>query len=129
MSGREGAGQALVEFALSSLLFFTLVFFLVDGGRVLFNYITLAEAADDGARYAIVNSQASASAIAGVVQSNAVGISPTPSVSLRYQDASGHSPGTMVTVTATSGVTPLTGLFWRGLTITLQSKLALMIQN
>ncbi len=90
----------------------------------MFNYITLAEAADDGARYAIVNSQAARSPIAGVVQSNAVGISPTPSVSFSYQDVSGHSAGAMVTVTATSGVTPLTGLFWKGMTITLQSKLA-----
>ncbi len=132
MSGKCAAhegGQAAVEFALSSVLFFTMVFFLVDGGRILFNYITLAEATDEGARYAIVNSTDPnfVSDITGVVQSNAVGISPTPSVSV--QPASGYSPGMVVTVTATSGVQPLTGLFWKGLTINLQSKSAMMIEN
>lgn len=51
---REG-GQALVEFSLVSLVFFMLIFGMIDVGRAVWNYNTLAQATREGTRYAIVH--------------------------------------------------------------------------
>ena len=52
---RGERGQALVEFSLVSIVFFLLVFGMVDVGRAVWNYNTLAHATREGARYAIVH--------------------------------------------------------------------------
>ena len=54
MKNRE-AGQALVEFSLVSIVFFLIVFGMIDVGRAVWNYNTLAHATREGARYAIVH--------------------------------------------------------------------------
>ncbi|MCH8025660.1 MAG: pilus assembly protein [Chloroflexi bacterium] len=48
-------GQALVEFAFVGIIFFILVFGMIDVGRAVWNYNTLAEATREGTRYAIVH--------------------------------------------------------------------------
>ena len=48
-------GQALVEFALVSVVFFIFMFGLIDAGRAVWNYNTLAQATREGTRYAIVH--------------------------------------------------------------------------
>jgi len=48
-------GQALVEFALVAPIFFLLVFLVIEGGRFVLYYQTLANATREGARYAIVH--------------------------------------------------------------------------
>lgn len=56
MTARGGQrGQVLVEFAFAGLLFFTLLFAVIDFGRALYAYDQLAQAARVGARYASVN--------------------------------------------------------------------------
>lgn len=57
---RGERGQALVEFSLVSIVFFLLVFGMVDVGRAVWNYNTLAQATREGARYAIVHGSDSA---------------------------------------------------------------------
>lgn len=52
-------GQALVEFALVSIVFFIFVFGMIDAGRAVWNYNTLAQATREGTRYAIVHGAAS----------------------------------------------------------------------
>ncbi len=52
-------GQALVEFALVAIVFFIFVFGMVDAGRAVWNYNTLAQATREGTRYAIVHGSAS----------------------------------------------------------------------
>jgi Flp pilus assembly protein TadG len=50
---RDGAsGQAIVEFALASMVFFLVVFGTVDFGRAVFMHAQLHSAVRDGARYA-----------------------------------------------------------------------------
>jgi Flp pilus assembly protein TadG len=49
------AGQALVEFSLTFSLCVFLLFILIDGGRAVFAYSTLANASREGVRVAIVN--------------------------------------------------------------------------
>ena len=52
---RRESGQALVEFALVSIVFFIIVFGTIDVGRAVWNYNTLAQATREGTRYAIVH--------------------------------------------------------------------------
>jgi Flp pilus assembly protein TadG len=113
--GRQESGQALAEYGLTVVLFMTLVTFLIDGSRVMWAYLSLQEAARVGARYAIVNSSAPASAVQSLVQAKAVGVDPTPAVTVAYASA-GHEVGSALTVTASSLIRPVTGLFWEGMT-------------
>lgn len=48
-------GQALVEFALVGIVFFIVVLGMIDVGRAVWNYNTLAQATREGTRYAIVH--------------------------------------------------------------------------
>jgi hypothetical protein len=52
---RRSIGQALAEFALVAPIFFLLLFAIIEGGRFIFFYQALNNAARDGARYAIVH--------------------------------------------------------------------------
>lgn len=52
---RRSRGQALVEFALVAPLFFLIVLALIEAGRFIVFYETLANATREGARYAIVH--------------------------------------------------------------------------
>jgi len=47
-----GRGQALVEFALMALLFFTLLFGVIEIGRLLHSWVTLEHASSEAGRYA-----------------------------------------------------------------------------
>jgi Flp pilus assembly protein TadG len=48
-------GQAIVEFALVIPIFLLIFFGIIDAGRLIFTYNTVANAARNGARVAIVN--------------------------------------------------------------------------
>jgi hypothetical protein len=48
-------GQAMVEFALVAPIFFLLLFGVIEAGRFILYYQTLANATREGARYAIVH--------------------------------------------------------------------------
>jgi Flp pilus assembly protein TadG len=52
---RRSRGQALVEFALVLPVFLLILFGIIDAGRLIYTYNTIANAARDGARVAIVN--------------------------------------------------------------------------
>ena len=56
---RRESGQALMEFALVGIIFVILVFGVIDVGRAVWNYNTLAQATREGTRYAIVHGAAS----------------------------------------------------------------------
>ncbi len=93
-------GSALVEFALSLLVFLSLLFGVMDFGRALYTYHAVCHAAREGARFAIVNGSgsksypggASASDIANVVE-NASSLNPS---TLNYnQQSPNTSAGAM----------------------------------
>ena len=76
---RGQRGSAIVEFTLVALMFFTLVFGLVEFGRALFAYSTISSAAREGARYASVHGSeskqpATAADLSAYVQGKAVGL-------------------------------------------------------
>ena len=54
-ANRREKGQALVEFALISVLLFTLLIGITDLTRLYFTYSSMNNAAREGARYGIVN--------------------------------------------------------------------------
>jgi Flp pilus assembly protein TadG len=49
---RRQRGQAMVEFAGVSIIFFLLFFIILDGGRALYAYATVAEVVREGAHQA-----------------------------------------------------------------------------
>jgi len=52
---RSTCGQATVEVAMVGLLFVITVIGMIDVGRAVWNYNTVAQAAREGARYAVVH--------------------------------------------------------------------------
>lgn len=61
---RAEAGQALVEFSLAIMVFLVIIIGVIEVGRAVWSYNTLASAAREGSRYAMVHG-ASASARSG----------------------------------------------------------------
>jgi Flp pilus assembly protein TadG len=56
MRRHKSRGQAMVEFALLSVMLFTLVMGIFDFGRAIAVYINIAEAAHEGARQLVLRS-------------------------------------------------------------------------
>ena len=100
------SGQAIVEFALASLLFLTIVFGTIDFGRAIFVSAELRNAAREGARYGkihptntgAIKSETVKYAVGTGLTSGGVGVSCTGSC--KADDK--------VTVTATVGFTAIT---------------------
>lgn len=55
MPGRRLFGQSTVEFALIAFPFFLLVFGIIEGGRLVFTYHEIQNAAREGARYMVAH--------------------------------------------------------------------------
>jgi Flp pilus assembly protein TadG len=120
--GRQD-GQSLVEFALVLPIFLLLVFAIFDVGRVVWASDSLANAAREAARYAIVHGKdsgsiATKSDIRGVAQGYSIAGGTGITVTVCYgsgcsgdTDVSGavNQRGTPVTVAVTSSVPMLTG--------------------
>lgn len=92
-------GQALVEFALVAPIFFLLLFGIVEGGRFVFYYQTLANATREGARFAIVNGSNSLVCPTGPAEPPGVSCdAPGNRVEQRVRDAAVGMPGGQITV-------------------------------
>jgi Flp pilus assembly protein TadG len=138
---RRQEGQALVEYALTALVLITAVIFLLDGGRILWNWVTVSEAARAGARYAITHG-AYADAPQGPGNDGAVRAAIAgwgfgldrdtllsgDSIQVTWQGNSNH-PGQSVTVEIAYPVRPLTALFWGGAPVTLRAGSTMEIEN
>jgi hypothetical protein len=133
------SGQALVEFALTSLLFFTLILFILDGSIILWNQVTLSAAVAYGARYASTHGLASASQQQGPVgnygkieervRGNAFGLNPANLQIVASWPSKSNAVGQDVTVVLTYTVTPVTNLFWPGLRLELHARQTAEIVN
>ena len=53
---RDQSGQSLLETALMMVVIFTVVFWIFEIGWLMYTYSVLADAANEGVRYAIVHS-------------------------------------------------------------------------
>lgn len=110
--------QALVEFAFIASLFFLLFFVILDGGRLIYTWVTLNEAAREGAHAAEItdstdaNIRSAINAHTGLLGDLGTGATITPSGS--------RTANQTVTVTVTytfRTVTPLLSQFG-GITFT-----------
>jgi Flp pilus assembly protein TadG len=99
-------GQALAEFALTLPVFLLLLFGLIDGGRLVIEYSTLANASRAGARVAIVNQSNSVTCgtvrtfkCAVAAHSGEMGIKPADVVDVTTPDCATGDCTVTVTVT------------------------------
>jgi Flp pilus assembly protein TadG len=128
-SGRAGrAGQTLVEFSVVTVMTVIMLLFVVETGRMLLVYTTVANAARAGVRYAIVHGN-SRSTGATVDSASGPGNDPTQVVTVVKNFASGgllstsllvvhvtypggsNAPGQYVTVSAVYPYNPLITYF------------------
>lgn len=134
--GQWERGQAAIEFGLTALLFFTLVIFIMDGSRIFWNYLTVSEAAREGARFAITHGADADDpvgpdgyeALRQVVQARAVGLDPAQ-MAVTAVWTPNNRRGSMVTVTVTYATRSITNLFWPGLTFDLTDSASMVVQN
>ena len=128
-SGRAGrAGQTMVEFSVVAVLTAIMLLFVVEMGRMLLVYTTVANAARAGVRYAIVHGS-TRSAGSTVDSASGPGNNPTQVVTVVKNFASGgllttsrlvvhvtypggsNAPGQYVTVSVVYPYDPLTTYF------------------
>jgi Flp pilus assembly protein TadG len=64
------AGQNMVEFAFTALAFFIIIFGTLDFGRAIYQYNLIASSAREGARMAVIQSNANATVITRVASSS-----------------------------------------------------------
>jgi Flp pilus assembly protein TadG len=129
---RGERGQAIVEFAFTALIFFTIIFGVVDLGRAIFEYNILASSAREGARMAIVHYYTDSDVTNRVVQSSAgfinsgdVTINPSGSRTC----TSDPCPSVTVSVQHTfTPVTPLIGTLIGG-SITLRASSTMVVER
>lgn len=103
-------GQALVEFAFVSIIFFILVFGIIDFGLGLHSWITVTNASREGARLGAVH--ATEGEIITQVKNSAKNLDPTDlTITVTNADPEGDSIGQPVTVKVVYKydlITPLT---------------------
>ena len=124
---RGEGGQALAEFALVSLIFFMLIFGMIDIGRAVWHYNTLSQATREGTRYAIVHGADSLDAsgpgsayytppntdtnVTQVVTSHASSLDTAQlTVTAEWVDGT-NDPGSRVTVSAQYTYEPVFSMF------------------
>jgi Flp pilus assembly protein TadG len=131
---RSERAQTLVEFSFAAVIFVIIVIAMVDIGRGVWNYNTLAAATREGARYAIVHGELSSDPsgpggdhytepdydekVAERVTAHASGLSPDRlDVTAEWIDGS-NGMGDRVRVTSKYEYTPVfTGFFGGGVTL------------
>ena len=134
---RSEGGQSLIEFALVLPLFLLIITGLFDVARAVFQENTLAYAAREGTRYAIVHGSAAAtvawpgdtSAVEAVVKNAAYGV-PNVTVTVTWPQGC-YDRNCPVAVDATAPFVPIPSQFMLGSTfnITLRGGSQLVIQR
>jgi Flp pilus assembly protein TadG len=125
-------GSSVLEFGLAFLVFLSIMYGIMEFGRVVASYNILSGAAREGVRYAMVHGSASASPasssdIQTVVRGWAIGLD-AGSVNVTTTWPSGKAPGKKVQVTASYTVVPMSGLLLKD-GITVQSSSQMLISQ
>jgi hypothetical protein len=136
----DESGQSLIEFALVMPLLLLIITGLFDVARATWQENTLAYAAREGTRYAIVHGSASVDGtivnsssyqpVVDVVRDAAVGV-PSVSVAVTWPDSNCYARSCRVQVDATAPFTPIPSQYLLGNTfqITLRGGSMLVIQR
>jgi Flp pilus assembly protein TadG len=106
---RSERGQSLVEFAFGMVVLLVLLVGVTDTARVMFTYLSMRDAAQEGALYASVNPTDTAAIesrvrntsnlMSGLGGSITVAVEPTVTGKLCFGETGGTSNGMIVTVT------------------------------
>lgn len=113
-------GSGLVESSLCLLLFFTLVYSVMEFGRMVYSYNILAGATREATRYAIVHggnsgSTATQSILADKVKNWAIGLDrSTIAVTATWSDPASKAPGSSVRIVSQYTLAPFTKLITAG---------------
>lgn len=116
---RHERGSGLVESALCLMLFVTLVYSVMEFGRMIYSYNVLAGATREAARYAIVHGGSSGSVatqeiLATKVKNWAIGLDTSAiAVTATWENVS-KSPGTSVLIVSQYTLSPFTRLITAG---------------
>jgi Flp pilus assembly protein TadG len=136
----EQHGQSLIEFALLLPLMLLIITGLIDVGRAVWQENTLAYAAREGTRYAIVHGSGSVDGtvvhpgndqpVVDTVRSAAVGV-PSVSVVVTWVDSGCYDRNCRVAVDATASFIPIPSQYLLGnlFSITLRGGSMLVIQR
>jgi Flp pilus assembly protein TadG len=131
-SADSSRGQGLVEFALIFPILMLLLIAIFDGGRLVFAYNDISNAARVGARVAIVNQGSNAARTATIGQATSLGLTNADvTVSYRTADLSGACPtpyqlGCVAEVSVTfdwQAITPVIGSVMGPVTLTTESRM------
>ncbi len=95
---KEERGVVLIEFAISALLVLTVLFMTLELCSAVYTYTVLADAANEGVRYAIVHSSDTSGAVSKVKTYAAYSMHNVSAiqVSVTYPDGSSVPPNTTV---------------------------------
>jgi Flp pilus assembly protein TadG len=118
-------GQALVEFALASVVFFMTIFGIIEFGRAVWEYNIVASLAKDGARYASLRGSTSGAAVSSdnvqtYLRTHDFGLNVSAVATWPDGGTPSNGPGKTVQVHVTRTFTPLT-LLIPHIPLTLQS--------
>ena len=102
----EEGGTELVELALSSVLLFTLVFGIMDCSRAVYVNHYLAQAARDGAHYAMLRGSSWSSSCATASSTNCTASSSNVSSFVTMNPIPGVLPANLTISTTWPGTTP-----------------------
>jgi Flp pilus assembly protein TadG len=123
-------GQAMVEFAITALVFFTIIFGVIDLGRAIFEYNLLASSAREGARVAVISSYTDSDVINRAVDSSA-GFIGSGDVTISGSRSCTTDPCGSVTVSIQHTFTPVTPLIGTliGGSITLHASSTMVVER
>jgi Flp pilus assembly protein TadG len=117
-------GQAMVEFGIVSIIFFSMIFGIIEGGRLLFTYHQVNHAAREGARYAVAHGSKSGNASEGDIRQHiaetTTGLSEG-ALTVTMSAPNGNEPREPVTVSVTYRFDPIVALVFGTNPITLTS--------
>lgn len=97
---RRQRGQSLLETAMMIVVIFTVVFWVFELGWMMYTYTVMADAANEGVRYAIVRSGDNTTTVQDWVKTFAhTSLHDTSSISVAVSYPDGTAPPNKVTVT------------------------------
>lgn len=104
---RRQRGQSLLETALMIVIVFNVVFWVFEVGWLMYTYTVMADAANEGVRYAIVHSGGDPTGTEARVKTfAATSLHNTSAISVVVNAPGGYTPPNTVTVTVTYTYVP-----------------------
>ena len=121
---RADSGQSLVEFAITAIVFLTLIFSIIELSFLFFTKLALQNAVREGGRYAItgqaMTSKSRYASILQTVEDNSMGFATSSNTTISSAvggPSTGGGPGDTITITVTYSynvITPLVAAFSTG---------------